>query len=325
MSEAPAVPVVAGVRLVRTHGARGGVRRRSRGSVPAVRGVSIDVAAGEICGLVGQSGAGKSTLARLLALLERPDSGEVRYDGDRVDNLRAAAQRSRRRAVQIVFQDPGTALDPLQRVRTIVEEPLTIHRLHGGAARLRRIGALLAAVGLPGDDDFLDRYPRELSGGERQRVAIARALACEPRALILDEPVSALDVSIRGQVLNVLVELRERLGLAMVLIAHDLALVAQVCDRVCVMLAGRIVEVGPAEVVLGAPLHPYTRYLVESALGVAPAAAGEEEKGSPDREQRLQCPFMEWCGGAGEVCRTEPELRQLGHDRWVACYFPAGG
>ena len=317
--------VVSGTRLVRSHAARGAVHRRSRASVRAVRDVSIEVGAGEICGLVGQSGAGKSTLARLLALLERPDSGEVRYDGVRVDNLRAAAQRSRRRAVQMVFQDPGTALDPLQRVRAIIEEPLTVHGLHGGAGRLRRIGALLDAVGLPGDDDFLGRYPRELSGGERQRVAIARALAGEPRALVLDEPVSALDVSIRGQVLNVLVELRDRLGLAMILIAHDLALVAEMCDRVCVMLAGRIVEIGPAEVVLAAPLHPYTRYLVESALGVAPDAPGEMEKGTPGRQEPTQCPFLEWCEGAGEICRTEPELRQSGRDRWVACYFPDGG
>jgi ABC-type glutathione transport system ATPase component len=284
--------------------------------------VSIEVAAGEICGLVGQSGAGKSTLARLLALLERPDSGEVRYDGERVDNLGAAAQRSRRRAVQIVFQDPGTALDPLQRVRAIVEEPLTIHRLHEGAARPRRIGELLAAVGLPGDDDFLTRYPRELSGGERQRVAIARALACEPRALILDEPVSALDVSIRGQVLNVLVELRERLGLAMVLIAHDLALVAEVCDRVCVMLAGRIVESGPAEAVLGAPLHPHTVFLVESSLGGATAATAGIEDGDASPEDAGACSLLATCGHAGGACRIGPELRQHGHGRWVACYFP---
>ena len=321
MSEARAA-IVAGYCLVRSHAARGGVGRRSRGSVPAVRGVSIDLAAGEIRGLVGQSGAGKSTLARLLALLERPDSGEVRYDGERVDNLAASAQRSRRRAVQIVFQDPGTALDPLQRVRAIVEEPLTVHRIHEGAGRSRRIGALLEAVGLPGDDDFLGRYPRELSGGERQRVAIARALACEPRALVLDEPVSALDVSIRGQVLNVLVDLRERLGLAMLLIAHDLALMAEVCDRVDVMLAGRIVESGGAEAVLGEPLHPYTRFLVESSLGEATAATAGIEDGDAAPGDTGACSLLGACGRAGEACRIGPELRRHGHNRWVACYFP---
>ena len=323
MSDAAVAPaVVSAHRIVRSHGARGGVARRRGAGVHAVRGVSLGVAPGEIRGLVGQSGAGKSTLARVLALLERPDAGEVRYRGERVDHLAPALLRTHRRTVQIVFQDPGTALDPLQRVRGIVEEPLVVHGLHGGAGRRRRIGELLDAVSLASDDEFLGRYPRELSGGERQRLAIARALACEPRALILDEPVSALDVSIRGQVLNVLVELRERLGLAMLLIAHDLALVGEVCDRVCVMLDGRIVEDGPAAAVLGAPLHPHTRFLVEASLG-SPAGrdleATQREAGDPEGPP---CPWLWSCERAATDCRSEPELRQHRPDHWVACYFP---
>jgi oligopeptide/dipeptide ABC transporter ATP-binding protein len=324
MPETQRIPIVAATGLVRSHGARGGLARRAGRGEHAVRGVSIEVFPGEICGLVGHSGAGKSTLARLLALLERPDSGEIRYDGERVDHVRSAALRPLRRTVQIVFQDPGTALDPLQRIRTIVEEPLVVHRLHAGAARRGRVGELLTAVGLAADDEFLDRYPRELSGGERQRVAIARALACEPRALILDEPVSALDVSIRGHVLNVLVDLRERLGLAILLIAHDLGLVSEISDRVAVMLAGRIVESGPAEAVLGAPLHPHTRLLVEASLGgeldaVARTASGDS---GVVAGAMAPCPFLNACGRATGACRLEPELREHHHDHWVACYFP---
>jgi ABC-type glutathione transport system ATPase component len=323
MSEIAATSaVVAAIGIVRSHGARGGVGRRRGSGVHAVRGVSLDVKAGEIHGLVGQSGAGKSTLARVLALLERPDAGEVRYGGERVDNLAAALLRPRRRTAQIVFQDPGTALDPLQRVRAIVEEPLIVHGLHEGAGRRSRIDELLAAVGLASDDEFLGRYPRELSGGERQRLAIARALACEQRALILDEPVSALDVSIRGQVLNVLVELRERLGLAMLLVAHDLALVGEVCDRVSVMLAGRIVEAGAAAAVLGSPLHPHTRFLVDSSLGAGSGHESEAAHRDADGAEAAACPSLRSCERAADDCRDEPELRQHHPGHWVACYFP---
>jgi ABC-type glutathione transport system ATPase component len=323
MAEAPGVPVIAAAGLVRIHGARGGLRRRGgAGGVAALRGVSVELHAGEILGLVGHSGAGKSTLARVLALLERPDGGEVRYGGARVDHLPAAAQRPLRRGVQIVFQDPGAALDPLQRVVAAVAEPLTVHRLHEGPGRSRRVAELLSAVGLGGDGGLLARYPRELSGGERQRVAIARALACEPRALILDEPVAALDVSVRNQVLNVLVELRARLGLAILLIAHDLALVAEVCDRVAVLLAGRVVEVGSAEDVVLRPLHPHTRFLVQATQGGDAGNAGAASPGSEGAGTSSQCPLRGVCDWATELCEAEPELGQ-GHDEHrVACYFP---
>jgi len=323
MREAAAArPVLGAHGIVRTHETRGGLAARRGGGVHAVRGVSLELSAGEILGVVGQSGAGKSTLARVLALLERPDVGEVRYGGERVDHLSPAQQRPRRRSVQIVFQDPGTALDPLQRVRGIVAEPLDVHRLHAGAARRERIGGLLGAVGLDAGDEFLDRFPRELSGGERQRLAIARALACEPRALILDEPVSALDVSIRGQVLNVLVDLRERLGVAMLLIAHDLVLVGEVCDRVCVMLAGRIVETGPAAAVLGSPRHPHTRFLVDSSSGAPATGDASAEHPAASGPGAAPCPMLRSCERAAAECRVEPELLEQEPGHFVACYFP---
>jgi ABC-type glutathione transport system ATPase component len=320
----PGSPVVlAGRNLVRAHGARGGLRRRGRGAgVAALRGVSLALHAGEILGVVGQSGAGKSTLARVLTLLERPDAGEVRFGDERVDHLPDAARRRFRRSVQIVFQDPGSTLDPLQRVLGAIAEPLDVHGLHRGTGRAARVADLLAAVGLAGDGDLLARYPRELSGGERQRVAIARALACEPCALVLDEPVSALDVSVRNQVLNVLVDLRERLGLAILLIAHDLALVTDVCDRVAVMLAGRVVEVGPAEDVVARPLHPHTRFLVACSLGEDPGGAGRAETGSA--VPAPACPLLGACEAAGPPCAVEPGLLEHGDGRRVACYFPCG-
>jgi oligopeptide/dipeptide ABC transporter ATP-binding protein len=323
MPEAPRPAVVAGVRIEKRHAARGGLTIRDRAGTMAVCGVSLAVELGEIYGLVGQSGAGKSSLARILALLDCPDAGEVLYEGRRVDNLGGERLRELRRSVQIVFQDPGTSLNPLQRVNSIVEEPLHIHRLHLDAAREPRIRELLAAVGLPDDDGFRSRFPRELSGGERQRLAIARALACEPRALILDEPVSALDISIRGQVLNLLVELRKRFGLAMLLIAHDLAVIAGICDRVGVMLGGRIVEEGGVEPVLDTPLHPYTRALVRAAAG--PDLEPEREAdGASDGDRALTagCRYSSRCGRANEVCRQEPNLRPGGTNHWVACYFP---
>jgi oligopeptide/dipeptide ABC transporter ATP-binding protein len=325
MTDGDRAAAVAGVDLVRSYASRGGLTSRDGAGTKALCGVSVAVARGEIYGLVGRSGAGKSTLARILVLLERADSGEVRYGGRRVDDLGGRELRELRRTVQIVFQDPGTSLNPLQRVTAVVEEPLEVHRLHPGAARDARVRELLAAVGLPDDDGFRSRYPRELSGGERQRLAIARALACEPSALVLDEPVSALDVSIRGQVLNLLAELRERFGLAMLLIAHDLAVVAGLCDRVGVMLGGRIIEEGSAAAVLDTPLHPYTRALVHAAVSPQePESAGAGSDGaSGDGTAPLAgCRYAQRCDRAKEACRQEPDLRPRGRDHWVACYFP---
>lgn len=266
MGKADGPPILAARHVVRRYPARGGVRwGREREWAPALDGVSLELWPGEILGLIGRSGSGKSTLARVLLGLETPDEGEVTFDGRPLGSLSDPEQRRLRREVQVVFQDPHASLDPRQSVGGILAEPLAVHRLVPRGERRSRGKVLLGEVGLPTDDAVLDRLPRALSGGERQRVALARALASGPRALILDEPVSALDVSVRGQVLNVLLELRERAGLAMLLIAHDVRLVARLCGRVAVMAGGRVVEEGPTRGVLENPAHTATAELLAAA------------------------------------------------------------
>ncbi len=276
MSAPETLPIVAARQVVRRYPAPGGVRF-GRGSEPvtALDGVSLDLRRGEIIGLVGRSGSGKSTLARVLLGLERPDEGGVTFDGVSLESLTDSAWRRLRREVQLLFQDPHGSLDPRQSIGGVVAEPLAVHRLLPRGRRRGRGKELLREVGLPGEDAFLDRFPRELSGGERQRVALARALASGPRALILDEPVSALDISVRGQVLNLLLGLHESAGLAMLLIAHDVRLVATLCSRVAVMAGGRIVEEGPTREVLGNPAHPATAQLLEAANWLSGPPPGE--------------------------------------------------
>ena len=230
--------------------------------VRAVDGVSFTLERGEAFGLVGESGSGKSTLARLVTGLERITSGSIAFDGQELDGLSSERWRALRRRIQIVFQDPYSSLDPHLSAAAIVEEPLRIHRV--GRARERRLRALalLDAVGLSPEQSVL--RPHEFSGGQRQRIGIARALALEPELLVCDEPVSALDVSIRAQILNLLHELQQRFGLTYLFIAHDLAVVRALCPRVAVMQRGKIVEQGTREEVFERPSHPYTRSLLES-------------------------------------------------------------
>ncbi len=241
-----------------------GYRRRSLRTgwnrAEVVREVDLQVDAGEIVALVGESGCGKSTLARTVVGLHRPFSGQVRFDGADVHSLRRKARRSYRRDVQMIFQDPFLSLSPRLPVGRAVAEPLEIHRIGSRASGRRRVAELLELVGLSGD--FTDRLPRDLSGGQRQRVAIARVLAVEPRLLICDEPVTALDVSVQATVLNLLRDLTESLGLACLFIAHDLAVVCQLADRVAVMHLGRIVEQAPTTTLIGCPRHPYTQALL---------------------------------------------------------------
>jgi ABC-type oligopeptide transport system ATPase subunit len=248
-------PLLAADQLVKTYPSRDGA-----GAVQAVSGVSLTVAHGETLGIVGESGSGKSTLARLLLRLIEPTSGTTVFDGRNLGSLDNRALRLLRRDMQIVFQDPYASLDPRLTVGAIIEEPLAIHNIGRGRERRDKVIDYLRLVGL--EPEAAQRYPHEFSGGQRQRIGIARAMILEPKLVILDEPVSALDVSIQSQILNLLMELKQRLGLSYIFISHDLSVVEHVSDRVAVMYLGRIVEMAPALDLFERPLHPYTQALI---------------------------------------------------------------
>ncbi|WP_326613381.1 ATP-binding cassette domain-containing protein [Streptomyces scopuliridis] len=250
-------------------------RHGDRNTAPVISDVTMSVAAGEIVGLVGESGCGKTTLARVVTGLHRPGAGVVRVGGVDVHELRGRALRAHRRQVQMVFQDPSLTLSPRQTVRQALDEPLRIHRVGDARARSARVRELLDLVGL--NPEVGDRRPRQLSGGQQQRVAIARALALEPRLLICDEPVTALDVSVQAKVLNLLCDLRDRLDFGCLFITHDLAVVSQLADRIAVMQNGRIVEQGRTEDVTNRPGHPYTRTL----LAAIPTMDSQAASGAP--------------------------------------------
>ncbi|HEV2292032.1 MAG TPA: ABC transporter ATP-binding protein [Gemmatimonadales bacterium] len=305
------------------HFPQGGLLHR-RPPVRAVDGVSFTIDAGETLALVGESGSGKSTVGRTLLRLEEPTAGAARFDGTDIFALDRAALRAIRRTAQIVFQDPQSSLDPRMTLGRSIAEGIEIHRLARGPDVARRVSALLEEVGL--DPSFALRYPHECSGGQRQRVGIARALAVEPRFIVLDEPVSALDVSVQAQVVNLLADLQQRRGLSYLFIAHDLAVVRQIARRVAVMYLGRLVEVGPAEEVLSRPKHPYTQALLAAVPEPDPAVRPVRlvvpgEPPSPSAPPP-GCPFHPRCQhpGVDARCRTErPDLRALGADR-VACH-----
>jgi len=244
------------------HFVRGGGLFRARTVVNAVEDVSFSVDEGETFGLVGESGSGKTTTGRCILRLVEPTSGSVHFRGEDVLGFGRKRLREARRHMQIVFQDPYSSLNPRMRARQIVEEPLIIHKLGDRRARRARVGELFDLVGL--DPAHLERYPHQFSGGQRQRIGLARALALNPSLLILDEPVSALDVSVQAQVVNLLMDLQARLALTYVFIAHDLRLVEHICNRVAVMYLGRIVEIGPTPSIFAAPQHPYTRALLSA-------------------------------------------------------------
>ena len=312
-----------GVRLRKYFPAgRGRLLRRSHGWIKALDGVSLEVAEGETLGIVGESGSGKTTLARLVLLLERPTAGSLLFDGQAIDTFGRADLARYRRAVQAVFQDPFSSLDPRMRVEHIVAEPLTNGA--GRAAARDRVAEVLELVGLRRDSGAL--YPHEFSGGQRQRIAIARALVTTPRLIVLDEPVSALDVSIRAQILNLLKGLQERLGLAYVMISHDLAAARYLATRLAVMYAGQLVETGDCEAIYREPLHPYTQALLSAALPLHPSArrrrivlTGEvpNPMSPPDG-----CRFHPRCPSAMPQCRTTvPAWTEVKPGRLTACHL----
>ena len=289
--------------------------------VRAVRPLSLEVAQGETLGIVGESGCGKSTLARMLVGLIPPSTGTIEIEGKALDNADAAAFG---KLIQYVFQDPISSLNPRKSIRKILEVPLK--RLHGMSASERetRIREIFDSVNLR--EEFLDRYPHEFSGGQAQRIGIARGLAANARILVLDEPVSALDVSVQAQVLNLLAALKAEYGLTYLFISHDLAVVEAVSDRVAVMYFGAVVEVGRADKVFSAPRHPYTNLLAGSAPVVGRPLTPPEAKGTelPDPlNPPPGCAFAARCPRASDICRTEdPALTKMGEDQFAACHHP---
>jgi ABC-type oligopeptide transport system ATPase subunit len=279
--------------LVKEFGRRGGLLRKGS-VVRAVNDVSFAINEGETFGLVGESGSGKTTTGRCILRLVEPTSGEVRFNGEDVLSFSRSRMRQARRDMQIVFQDPYSSLNPRMRVGAIVEEPLIIHRIGSKPERRARVAELFELVGL--DPSQLPRYPHQFSGGQRQRIGIARALALNPSLVIADEPVSALDVSVQAQVVNLLMDLQERLKLTYLFIAHDLRLVRHICSRVAVMYLGRIVEMGPTERLFKAPAHPYTRALL-SAIPVPDPAAVRQRIVLDPGSFNQQAPLREIAAG----------------------------
>jgi oligopeptide/dipeptide ABC transporter ATP-binding protein len=308
----------------------GGLLGRTVGQVQAVDGVSLTVGRGQTLGLVGETGCGKSTLARCIAGLIPVTSGSVTFEGHDITNLSRRAMQPYRREIQMIFQDPYGSLNPRRRVGSIIGEPFAVHNMLSGAARKKKVQELMERVGL--NPEHFNRFPAEFSGGQRQRIGVARALALQPKLIICDEPVSALDVSIQAQVLNLLADLQDDFGLSYLFIAHDLEVVRHVSHAVAVMYLGRIAESGPKDPVYDAPRHPYTNALLSAVPSADPEAAASRQRiiltgdvPSPINPPS-GCRFHPRCPKAQDLCsQQEPQLEVKagdppGHE--TACHFP---
>ncbi len=306
---------------------RGIILRHQVGAVQAVDGLDFRVTQGETLGLVGESGCGKTTTGRLLTRLLEPTGGQIVFDGHDITHLRAGRMRPLRRNVQMIFQDPYSSLNPRHTVGAIVGAPFRLQRVKTEYGIKRSVQDLLELVGL--NPEHYNRYPHEFSGGQRQRIGIARTLALRPKLIVADEPVSALDVSIQAQVINLLEDLQQELGLTYVLIAHDLSVVRHAADRVAVMYLGKIVELASSAQLYGAPRHPYTVALLSAVPSPEPGSRGRRQRirlsgdvPSPLNPPRA-CRFHTRCWKAQEICRTtEPPLAELAPGHRAACHFP---
>lgn len=291
--------------------------------VRAVDGISLDIKRGEILGVVGESGSGKTTLARSILRLVEPTGGAVRFDGIDVMGLSGRQMRQMRKRMQIIFQDPYKSLSPRMQIRQIIAEPLRLHRIVPETEVADRVVILLAKVGLK--PHFQRRYPHEMSGGQRQRIAIARTLALEPEFIIADEPVSALDVSVQAQILNILLKLQQSEGITLMIISHDLAVIERVANRIVVIYSGKIMEIANAGELIDRPLHPYTKALISSVPSSRPGIRRPRLKLATDSsvigETLRGCPFAPRCAEVQRICREEmPALKHRSNEHEVACH-----